>query len=57
MLANAMFVNPGGPPSYLILLAIAAIGITTGVVWIWRITRIDEDINRSSFRSRRGRRR
>ena len=57
MIANAMFLNPGGPPIGLIVLAVAAIGITAGFVWIWRISRIDEDVNRSSFRSRRGRRR
>ena len=55
MLANAMFINPTGIPYQLIVLAIAGILLTIGVVWIWRITHFDD--SRSSFRSRRGRRR
>ena len=57
MLVNAIFLNPGGPLPSLIVLAIAAIGVTIGVLWIWRISRLGDDVNHSSFRSRRSRRR
>jgi hypothetical protein len=57
MLANAMFLNPGSPNYFLIVLAIAAIGITIGLLWIRRITRLGDDVDHSSFRSRRRRRR
>jgi hypothetical protein len=57
MLATAMFLNPGGPPLGLIVAGVAAIGLIAGNVWIWRITRLGNDVNRSSFRYRRRRRR
>jgi hypothetical protein len=53
--AEAMLLNPGGPTAQLILLVIAAIGLTVGFVWIRRIARSDEDSDRSSFRYRRRR--
>jgi hypothetical protein len=52
-----MFLNPGGPPLGLIVAGVAAIGLVAGNVWIWRITRLGDDVNRSSFRYRRRRRR
>ena len=57
MLAYAMFLNSTSIPYQLIVLAVAGLLLTVGVVWIWRITHFDDGGGRSSFRSRRGRRR
>jgi hypothetical protein len=55
MLLGAMFLNPAVPYLQLILLMIAGIGVVVGFIWIRRITKFDEDSDRSFFRYRRRR--
>ena len=55
MLLSAMFLNPTGIPYGLIVIVLAAIPLTIGVVWIWRITRPEDNGDRSTFRYRKRR--
>ena len=50
-----MFLNPTGIPYGLIVLGVAAIPFTIGVIWIWRITRMGDEVDRSTFRYRKRR--
>jgi hypothetical protein len=51
MLLNAMFLNPGGPPWWQILLGIAIVGLVVGFLWIRQIAAGDEDLGSSFWRS------
>ena len=50
-MSGAVFLNPGGPPWSLIVFGVAIVGVVVGLAWIWRISRMGEDLNASFWRS------
>ena len=52
MILSAMFLNPGGPSWGLIVFVVAVVLMAIGFAWIWVISRMGEDPDRSFSRLR-----